>query len=708
MPLPYPTDGFQAVAAVRSSLSVPGRAPYHSINLPVMTSGSPPETSAWPFGEYALAAVVFTDVVGFSLRVGEDERHALSLLYRDFERMRPFVGRYHGHLLKTMGDGQLLCFPCANNAVNCAIDMQLALAEAGRNLPQDEVLLHRIGIHLGDVFVSSGDVNGNGVNIASRLQGRAEPGGICISQTVYDVVKHQRHLKVTYLGAQDLKNIRDSIHLYQIVPEPAADDPAGSPTAVTPTAVGLTGSVSRERPMPRAVPRTAREPFRVAILGDFSGRESRGVVEPWLGRPDQMVDTDQMERILARVELRLPAWRSEGGWLDLRFKSLEDFHPDRIARQVAPLGELANLRRRLLAADPGATAEAEARFRLLPVPSSPAAGGGRPGDPNSVDAIVKRLFGAPAGAASAEREAELLELVEAEMSGHLRAVLGHPDFQRLEAAWTGLAELVNRFCDEDEVRFHLVDVSKAELLADLLGGSEPGAGLRQLLERRPWGALIGCQHFAAVPEDLAALEILAEAVAAAGTPFIAAAESRFAGCESFHGEPDPREWNHPLPADCQKRWLALRQSPGARFLALAAPRFLLRAPYGPGNDPIELFPFSELPPGPIHESLHWGNPAWLIAHALCEAFVDEGWSFSTRRSAVVEDRPLHKFTADGESQVTPWAEAWLTERAAATLLERGLIPLLSVADRNAIRIPALQSAAIPPQALAGPWTAMGG
>lgn len=170
-------------------------------------------------GQRTLAAIVFTDVVSFSARMQADEEKTLAMLERDFAAMRKICTRYSGSVLKTTGDGLLLYFTSAVQAVACALRIQRHFAEAARSLPPNEVLGHRVGIHLGDVFVNDQDVMGDGVNIASRLQAEAEPGGICISQTVYDVVKNKLALKVTLLGPRELKNISDAIPVYRLVLE---------------------------------------------------------------------------------------------------------------------------------------------------------------------------------------------------------------------------------------------------------------------------------------------------------------------------------------------------------------------------------------------------------------------------------------------------------------------------------------------------------
>lgn len=168
-------------------------------------------------GQRTLAAIVFTDVVGFSARMQADEVNTLRLLQRDFAAMRHLCDHHHGSVLKTTGDGLLLYFSSAVQAVACALAVQRHFAEHGRKHAAAETLTHRVGIHLGDVFVSEEDVMGDGVNIAARLQAEAEPGGICISQTVYDVVKNKLELHVTSLGARELKNIAQSIPVYRLL-----------------------------------------------------------------------------------------------------------------------------------------------------------------------------------------------------------------------------------------------------------------------------------------------------------------------------------------------------------------------------------------------------------------------------------------------------------------------------------------------------------
>jgi len=185
-------------------------------------------------GQRLLAAIVFTDVVSFSALMQTEEVATLGLLERDFDEMRKLSEKYSGAVLKTTGDGLLLYFTSAVNAVACAQKMQRNFAARARNESAGQTLTHRVGIHLGDVFVKDEDVMGDGVNIAARLQSQAEPGGICISQTVYDVVKNKLELEVVKLEPRELKNISEPVPMYRILLEPAKPRRPRARPAVSP------------------------------------------------------------------------------------------------------------------------------------------------------------------------------------------------------------------------------------------------------------------------------------------------------------------------------------------------------------------------------------------------------------------------------------------------------------------------------------------
>lgn len=205
-------------------------------------------------GQRALAAIVFTDVVSFSALMQRDEVNTLRRLDRDFATMRTMCAEHEGAVLKTTGDGLLLYFNSAVQAVACALALQRHFAEQKKTLPAGDALTHRIGIHLGDVFIGEQDIMGDGVNIAARIQSEAEPGGICISQTVYDVVKNKLTLHATHLGPRDLKNITQSIPIYRLLLEAQAleaghriEPPAPEPASAAPPGTAAVKPWTRTR-----------------------------------------------------------------------------------------------------------------------------------------------------------------------------------------------------------------------------------------------------------------------------------------------------------------------------------------------------------------------------------------------------------------------------------------------------------------------------
>ncbi|ESA36591.1 serine threonine protein kinase [Leptolyngbya sp. Heron Island J] len=164
-------------------------------------------------GQRALAAIVVTDAVGFSARMSVDEENTLQLIQRDLTLMATRCQDFEGQVLKSTGDGLLMYFVSAVQAVSCAIAIQKSLTAQSRDTND---LPHRIGIHMGDVFFNNSDVMGNSVNIAARLQTQANPGGICLSKMIYDLVKVRLSLDADCAGPLQLKNIQEPITAYHI------------------------------------------------------------------------------------------------------------------------------------------------------------------------------------------------------------------------------------------------------------------------------------------------------------------------------------------------------------------------------------------------------------------------------------------------------------------------------------------------------------
>src|SRR6478672_7841231 len=164
-----------------------------------------------------LAAIVAADVAGYSRLMGLDEVGTARTFREHRAVTDALVAKHGGRLVKSTGDGVLLEFPSVVDAVECAVAMQALMAQRNEGVPEDRRMLLRMGINLGDILIEGDDILGDGVNIAARLEGIAEPGGICISSSAYDQVSGKVAVEFTDLGEQTLKNIARPIRAYAVV-----------------------------------------------------------------------------------------------------------------------------------------------------------------------------------------------------------------------------------------------------------------------------------------------------------------------------------------------------------------------------------------------------------------------------------------------------------------------------------------------------------
>lgn len=180
-----------------------------------------------PKGERRLAAIMFTDVVGFTAMAQLHESRALEELETMKELVRSVFSSMNGTEVKTIGDAFLIEFPSALDAVNCAVEIQRRIRDRNRSLPEGRKMPLRIGVHLGDVIHVAGDVMGDAVNVSSRIEPLAEPDGVCISEQVYDHVRNKLDLPLLKLQGKTLKNVRIPIDVYKLVMPWEEDEPRG-------------------------------------------------------------------------------------------------------------------------------------------------------------------------------------------------------------------------------------------------------------------------------------------------------------------------------------------------------------------------------------------------------------------------------------------------------------------------------------------------
>jgi type VI secretion system protein ImpC len=474
-------------------------------------------------------------------------------------------------------------------------------------------------------------------------------------------------------------------------------------------------------------------PFRIAILGDFGGRENRAVLDAKLqGRKPVLVDRDNFENVMARLapELHLPLGGPGGPRIPVRFRELDDFHPDHLYESLKIFHALRDTRDRLNDRSTFDAAAAEVRSWASAAKGPAPASASAPG-PDIFGLSARELFEQSLSATEARTSSarparalddfqavlrdivapyvepkpdpqrpELVAQVDQAISGQMRALLHHPAFQALEAAWRGLFFLVRRLPTDVGLKIFLLDIAKPELAADLVATFE--LLVEQVPGAEPWSVLVGNYTFDQSADDAQLLARMAAVARHAGAPFLAAASTRLLGCDSLDATPAPRQWR--LDKDTLESWAAVRRLPQAGWLGLALPRFLMRLPYGKQTTPAETFAFEEFPAASNHEDYLWANPAFACAYLLGEAFAESGWHMRPGEISEISGLPAHVYRADGESHLKPCAEALLSDDAAEAILDRGLMPFVSVKGTDAIRLVRFQSIAMPAARLAGRWS----
>ena len=172
--------------------------------------------------ERRLAAILAADIVGYSRLMGEDEAGTARALREHRAAANPLIAEHGGRIVKTTGDGALIEFGSVVGAVQCAIALQRLMTQRNAGIDEIRRMDLRIGVHIGDVLVEGDDIIGDGVNIAARLEGIAEPGGICISEDAFRQVRGKVGTEFDDIGEQSLKNIAQPLRVYRLLPQKPA------------------------------------------------------------------------------------------------------------------------------------------------------------------------------------------------------------------------------------------------------------------------------------------------------------------------------------------------------------------------------------------------------------------------------------------------------------------------------------------------------
>lgn len=485
------------------------------------------------------------------------------------------------------------------------------------------------------------------------------------------------------------------------------------------------GLISARRPARDSL---NRQKFRIAMFGDFTGRSARGLMETGealASRKPIELDVDTIEDIIEGfgTTLTLPIGKGDSG-VEIKLKELDDLHPDELYDNVELFSAISGLRQQLSVgsmADKAveklkAWSETYATPIKLPKKSAstsiPAhvtlsdfqaligdtSGTLTPVGP--IDNLIAQIVGPHIVKSPDSGAAAMKAGIDDALSSAMRLVLHHPDFQALEAQWRSLDFLARRVETDSSLQIILYDVSAKELAVDLAANEDLSqSGFFKLLNSvldpetgtGGFSALCGLYTFEETPPHAELLARIGQVSAHVDAPF-------FASISPGHLD-TAKEDRHPLVA---KAWDTLRALPEAAYVALAAPRFLLRLPYGVKSNPVYPFEFEEFTPQEGLKGMLWANPVVLVAILLAGTFKKDGKAMDLGSLMSLGDLPFH-YVSDryGDQVALPCTERNLTSDPTQATLGRGYMPVVWMKGRNEVRLASFQSLA--GDMIAGPW-----
>lgn len=516
--------------------------------------------------------------------------------------------------------------------------------------------------------------------------------------------------------------------LGDIEPQQAGDAPNEATVSLSDEPEFAYGQLSAERP---SAERLNRKRFRLAILGDFSGRAARGQLETGdalAARKPILLDPDTVEEVIEgfATDLVLPIGK-DGAGVAVKLGGLDDLHPDELYENIEIFAELVGLRGQL---NSGATAENAARQlrewgEKYATPVAPtrsrSSGNSVPADlklsdfqkligdtaatltqVSPLDELMAQIVGPHIRAIPDADTVAMQGAVDQALSAAMRLVLHHPEFQSVEAQWRSLDLIARSIEDDDTLDVMLYDVSAEEIGADLATADDLSqSGFVRLLTDDPldeengrggYSALIGLYTFEETPPHAELLGRIARVAAHVDAPFIAAITPTFLDTD--------KKDRHPLVVNA---WDTLRGMSEAGHLALASPRFLLRQPYGAKSEPIYEFEFEEFTMSAGLRGMLWANPAVLVAILLAKSFRQNGASMNLGSIMSLGGMPFY-FVNDryGDQVALPCTERNLTLDKVEQANARGIMSVVSIKGRDEIRLASFNSLA--GAEILGPWS----
>lgn len=500
--------------------------------------------------------------------------------------------------------------------------------------------------------------------------------------------------------------------------------------------------VSLER---EATPIPEDPPFHILFLGDYSGRENQNKYEknPTQDYKAIEIDRDNFDDVMRslKVNLELDLGEKSHGRLELGFRELEDFHPDRIFENVSLFEQLKETRIRLNDINSFDSAarevrswfeketnepkvdekpeaeEAESSGNLLDdiLSGAKAESDSYPTESTSspeLSAFIKDIVKPHVIYTDEAEQEKLIAIVDEATSELMRRILHHKDFQALESAWRGLYFVVRRTETSRDLKLFLMDISKGELSDNLKqhNNLQESAAYRKIVVDEPvknggepWALICGNYRYDLNVDDVAVLIRLAKISSQMKAPFLSEVSPGMLGVNSLNETPNSSDWNTSDDSNEGKLWTAMRTIPEAASLGLGLPRFITRLPYGESTEPTEKFNFEEFVADSEHGNYCWANPSFAAALLLAQSYRKNAWEMGNRILHEIEGLPTHLYSSNGEHKTKSCSEIEMTHEGCEILLEQGLMPLISFRRSDSAKFADFQSIAFPPKPLNGRW-----
>ena len=468
------------------------------------------------------------------------------------------------------------------------------------------------------------------------------------------------------------------------------------------------------------------KPMHILVLGDFSGRSSQGICDTQLSKRRMIeVDRDNFDDVFTTLSPQLNLAISEK---PIHFHDYDELHPDYLIDQLDIFEKFKTLKRKLNNRDlftqaveeiqqwapaknsndtmdneehpdnkstpslEGIALPSDMLDSLLSQSQNKIAEQSPIGD---IDQLIRSIVSPYIKDKVDPRLPQMISCVDDAIATTLRKILHASHFQELEANWRSLYLLVRRLETSSSLKVFLVDISKDELLDDIEISEtiESSQSYALLVDKfRVAGsiapAILQCNYYIndtdnglVLTNHLAQLAEMNNAITLCGV------SEKIAGCSDLTTNRD--DWNYTLGTEFNESWQTIRQQSYSKHIAVIAPRFLLRLPYGKRTSPIESFPFEELGDKNKHHHYLWANSNTLVTLALAQNYTQYGWECNTVPTCPeIDDLPVHIFTdEDGDSAAQAIAEIYITDKEVEKFAEQGILTIRSMKNKNAVLIP---------------------